>query len=125
MRDLMHLPVWPFILILGYPALTIVVLEFARRLALRAPFVSGILRQVAYVQLPTGGIWLILRVLAELPADDWAVRAAETAFALTGLYLLLRVAQAFRESLEISRAGVAKGRQDLSNPPQATHIHAG
>ena len=69
MRDLMHLPVWPFILILGYPALTIAVLEFARRLAVRAPFASGILRQVAYVLLPTGGIWLILRVLAELPAD--------------------------------------------------------
>jgi len=99
MRDLMHLPVWPFISILGYPALTIVVLELARRLALRAPFVSGILRQVAYVLLPTGGIWLILRVLAELPADDWAVRTAETAFALTGLYLLLRVAQALLMSL--------------------------
>jgi len=95
----MHLPVWPFISILGYPALTIVVLEFARLLAVRAPFASGILRQVAYVLLPTGGIWLILRVLAEVPADDWAVRTAETAFALTGLYLLLRVAQALLMSL--------------------------
>src|SRR5580704_4120748 len=99
MRDLMHLPVWPIILILGYPALAIAVLEFARRLHVRAPFASGILRQVAYVLLPTGGIWLILRVLAELPPDDWAVRTAETAFALTGLYLLLRVAQALLMSL--------------------------
>src|SRR5260370_12292751 len=99
MRDLMHLPVWPIILILGYPALAIAVLEFARRLHVSAPFASGILRQVAYVLLPTGGIWLILRVLAELPADDWAVRTAETAFALTGLYLLLRVAQALLMSL--------------------------
>jgi small-conductance mechanosensitive channel len=99
MRDLMHLPVWPIILILGYPALAIAVLEFARRLDVRAPFASGVLRQVAYVLLPTGGIWLILRVLAELPADDWAVRTAETAFALTGLYLLLRVAQALLMSL--------------------------
>jgi small-conductance mechanosensitive channel/CRP-like cAMP-binding protein len=99
MRDLMHLPVWPIILILGYPALAIAVLEFARRLDVRAPFASGILRQVAYVLLPTGGIWLILRALAELPPDDWAVRTAETAFALTGLYLLLRVAQALLMSL--------------------------
>jgi small-conductance mechanosensitive channel/CRP-like cAMP-binding protein len=99
MRDLMHLPVWPIILILGYPALAIAVLEFARRLDVRAPFASGVLRQVAYVLLPTGGIWLILRVLAELPPDDWAVRTAETAFALTGLYLLLRVAQALLMSL--------------------------
>jgi small-conductance mechanosensitive channel/CRP-like cAMP-binding protein len=99
MRDLMHLPVWPIILVLGYPALAIAVLEFARRLDVRAPFASGVLRQVAYVLLPTGGIWLILRVLAELPADDWAVRTAETAFALTGLYLLLRVAQALLMSL--------------------------
>jgi small-conductance mechanosensitive channel len=95
----MHFLVWPFILILSYPALTIAVLELARRLALRAPFVSGILRQVAYVLLPSGGIWVILSVLAELPPDDWAVRTAETAFALTGLYLLLRVAQASVMSL--------------------------
>jgi hypothetical protein len=74
MRDLIHLPVWPLILILGYPALTIAVLALARRLALDAPFASGILHQVVYVLLPTGGIWLILRVLAELPAQDWAVR---------------------------------------------------
>jgi small-conductance mechanosensitive channel len=93
MHDLLHFPVWPFIVILGYPALTIAALEFARRVAVRAPFVSGIVRQVAYVLLPTGGVWVILRILAELPPDDWAVRAAETVFALTGLYLLLRVAQ--------------------------------
>jgi small-conductance mechanosensitive channel len=95
----MHFLVWPFILILGYPALTIAVLEFARRLALRAPFASGILRQVAYVLLPSGGIWVILSVLAELPPDDWAVRTAETAFALTGLYMVLRVVQASVMSL--------------------------
>jgi small-conductance mechanosensitive channel len=99
MRDLIHLPVWPLILILGYPALTIAVLALARRLAFHAPFASGILHQVVYVLLPTGGIWLILRVLAELPANDWAVRAAETVFALTGCYMLLRVAQALMMSL--------------------------
>src|ERR1700730_5316624 len=90
----MHFLVWPFILILGYPALTIAVLEFARRLALRAPFASGILRQVAYVLLPSGGIWVILSVLAELPPNDWAVCAAETVFALSALHMLLRVALA-------------------------------
>jgi small-conductance mechanosensitive channel/CRP-like cAMP-binding protein len=95
----MNLPVWPLILILGYPALTIAVLELARRLAFRAPFASGILRQAAYVLLPSGGIWLILRVLAERPANDWAVCAAETVFALSGLHMLLRIAQASVMSL--------------------------
>jgi small-conductance mechanosensitive channel/CRP-like cAMP-binding protein len=99
MRDLINLPVWPLILVLGYPALTIAVLELSRRLAFRSPFASGILRQAAYVLLPSGGIWLILRVLAELPASDWVVRVAETVFALTGLYMLLRVAQASVMSL--------------------------
>jgi small-conductance mechanosensitive channel len=94
MRDLMQFPVWPFILILGYPVLALAVLECARHLAARAPFASEILRQVAYVLLPAAALWLILCALAELPADDWAVRTAETAFALTGIYLLLRVAQA-------------------------------
>src|ERR1700737_888311 len=93
MSDLVPWPVWPFILVLAYPALTIAMLEFARRLDARAPSASGILRHVAYVLLPTGAIWLILRVVARLPAHDNAVRLAETAFALTGLYLLLRIAQ--------------------------------
>jgi len=99
MPDLTQLSFWPFVLILGYPVLAIALLEFARHLAGRAPFAAGILRQVSYVLLPTGAIWLILRVLAQLPADNWGVRAAETAFALTGLYLLLRVAQAILMSL--------------------------
>ena len=77
----MNLPVLPLILILGYPALTIAFLALARGLAFRAPFASGILHQVVYLLLPTGGIWLILHFLAELPADDWAVRVAETIFA--------------------------------------------
>jgi small-conductance mechanosensitive channel len=94
MSDLLEFPVWSFILILGYPVVALAVLEFARYLSVRAPFVSGILRQVAYVLLPAGALWLILRAMAGLPADDWAVRTVETAFALTGLYLLLRVAQA-------------------------------
>src|SRR6516225_10056994 len=99
MFDLAHLSVWPFILILGYPALVIAVLEFANRVAGHAPFAAGILRQISYVLLPTGAIWLILRGLAELPADNWGVRTAETAFALTGLYLLLRIAQHMLMSL--------------------------
>jgi small-conductance mechanosensitive channel/CRP-like cAMP-binding protein len=99
MLDLTQLPLWPLVLILGYPVVAIAVLEFARRLATSNPFTSGILRQVAYVLLPTGAIWLILRVLAGFPADNSAVRLAETAFALTGLYLLLHVAQAALTSL--------------------------
>src|SRR5580704_17633408 len=99
MGDLLEFPVWSFILILGYPVVALAVLEFARYLSVRAPFVSGILRQVAYVLLPTGAIWLILRVLGERPAHDWAVRTAATIFALTGLYFLLRVAQGVLTSL--------------------------
>src|SRR6266481_7611089 len=99
MSDLVHWPIWPFILVLGYPAITIAILEFARHLDARAPSASSILRHVAYVLLPTGTLWLILRLLAKLPAHDNAVRLAETAFALTGIYLLLRVAQAALMSL--------------------------
>ena len=99
MSDLMLWPNWPLILVLGYPAFTIAILEFARHLDARAPSASSILRHVAYVLLPTGAIWLILRLLAGFPAHDNAVRLAETAFALTGLYLLLRVAQTVLMSL--------------------------
>ncbi|MBV9672565.1 MAG: mechanosensitive ion channel [Verrucomicrobia bacterium] len=99
MNDLAHLSLWHCILILGYPVLAIAALEFARRFAERAPFVAGVLRQVSYVLLPTGAVWIILRMLAELPAENWGVRMAETAFALTTLYLLLRVAQVILMSL--------------------------
>ena len=58
--------------------------------------------------LPTGVIWLILRRLAELPADNWGVRTAETAFALTGLYVLLRVAQAMLVTLVDDQARAPK-----------------
>src|SRR5260370_33333148 len=95
MRDLMHLPVWPIILILGYPALAIAVLEFARRLAVRAPFASGILRQVAYVLLPTVGIWLIVRVLAEFPAGAWVATTAKPTFCPNGRQLCLSSPQTF------------------------------
>ena len=99
MLNLTDFPLWAFILILGYPVIAIAMLEFARRGACRAPFLSSMLRQMAYVLLPTGAIWLILRVLAGLPVDNWGVRMAETAFALTGLYVLLQAAQGMLMSL--------------------------
>ena len=86
--------VWPLLLIVGYPLAAVAVLEVARGVADRSPFTASVLRQIAYVLLPTAAIWLILRLLAELPPENVAVRVAETAFALTSLYLLLRVAQA-------------------------------
>ena len=85
--------------VLGYPVLALAALEAARALGEQREFASGILRQAAYLLLPAGAIWLILRLLAELPPEDWTVRSAETAFALIGLYLLLRLAQAALETL--------------------------
>jgi len=79
---------------LVYPVLAVASLEIARTMSPERTLVASCLRQLAYLVLPTGAIWLILRILAELPPEDWAVRSAETAFALTGLYLLLRIAQA-------------------------------
>ncbi len=87
------------LVVLGYPVLALAALEAARAVGERRQFASSILRHTAYLLLPTGAVWLILRVLAELPPHDWAVRTAETAFALTGLYLLLRLAQAALMSL--------------------------
>ena len=118
MRDLLQFPVWSFILILGYPVLALAMLEFARHLAVRAPFASGILRQVAYVLLPAGALWLILRAMAERPADDWAVRTAETAFALTGLYLLLRVVQVALMGLMFDEQMRAQLHQTGNSAPQ-------
>lgn len=87
--------VWGFVLILGYPVLVLGAVEASRALGQRdRPMLSGIFGQIAYLLLPAGAIWLILRVLVELPPTDRLVRTAETVFALSGLYLLLRIAQA-------------------------------
>ena len=79
---------------LAYPALAIASLEIARAMSPQRMLAATSLRQLAYLVLPTGAIWLILRILAELPPENWAVRSAETAFALSALYLMLRIAQA-------------------------------
>ena len=55
---------------------------------------SGVLRQVVYGLLPTGAIWLILTRVAGYPPENVAVRVAETGFALTTLYVVLKLVQA-------------------------------
>ena len=82
------------LVVLGYPVLVLAALEAARAMGQTRAFPASVLRQMAFLVLPTGAVWLTSRVLAERPANDWAVRTAETAFALTALYLLLRLAQA-------------------------------
>jgi len=98
MADLLHwLPsdsLDGILLALGYPILVLAALEASRALSgRRTTIAADILRQTAYLLLPTGAIWLILREIAGLPAHDTMVRTAETAFALTGLYLLLGLVQ--------------------------------
>jgi small-conductance mechanosensitive channel len=90
---------WPLLLIVGYPLLAVMLMELARTIGDRSPFTSSILRPVAYVLLPTGTMWLILQALAELPAENDAVRIAETLFSLTALYILLRLVQAALDSV--------------------------
>ena len=92
--DLSAHSVLGILVVLGYPVLALAALEVARALGQGREFASSILGQIAYLVLPTGAIWLILAVLAELPPENWAVRSAETAFALSGLYVALRLAQA-------------------------------
>ena len=101
------------LVVLGYPALVLVALEVARALGRRREFASSILGQIAYLVLPTGGIWLILGALAELPPGNWAVRSAETAFALTSLYVLLRLAQAALMTLIDDRTRAPKLLLDI------------
>ena len=104
---------WGLGLMLGYPILSIILLEASRARGGRNALASDVLRQVGYLLLPTGAIWLILRVLAELPPDNWAVRAAETAFALTGLSLALQLAQALLMNLLDERVSAPKLLLDI------------
>ena len=100
-------------IVVFYPVLAIALLELARHLAARRKIVSELLMQVVDLLLPAGALWLILRRLAELPETDWGVRVAETATALTALYLVLRVAQALLTALMDEDARAPKLLLDL------------
>jgi small-conductance mechanosensitive channel len=90
---------WKLLLVVGYPLSAVAILEIERGLRSRRPLTSSILRQVAYILLPTAAVWLILRFLAGMPVEDVSMRLAKTLFAVTALYLLLRTAQAVLTSL--------------------------
>ena len=111
--DLLGAPLWPVALILGYPLAAVVTLEAARGIDARTPFAAGVLRQTAYVLLPTGAIWLVLRALAGLSPENVAVRVAETAFAVTALYVVLNVAQAITVGLLDEEARAPKLLLDI------------
>jgi small-conductance mechanosensitive channel len=92
--DFLTGPAWPIAFILIYPLFAVLVIEAARGLETRDAFLAGVLRQVVYGLLPTGAIWLILTQVAGYPPENVAVRIAETGFALTALYIVLKVVQA-------------------------------
>jgi len=52
---------------LVYPVLAVASLEIARTMSPERTLVASCLRQLAYLVLPTGAIWLILRILELLP----------------------------------------------------------
>ena len=63
--------------------------------------------------LPAGAVWLILRVLAELPDRNLSVRTAETLFALTALHVLLRLGQSVLMTLIDDQARAPKLLLDI------------
>ena len=85
---------WPFLLIIGYPLLTVAILEMERGFREHQPLLASTLRQIAYLLLPSAAMWLILQILAGLPYDSVLVRLAKTFFWISSLYLALRFAQA-------------------------------
>ena len=97
------------LLAIGYPVAVLALLEAARALGSRRNSIAAdILRHAGYLLLPTGAIWLILRELAGLPANDTLVRSAETAFGLTALYLLLSIGQGVLMSVMDNRTNAPK-----------------
>jgi small-conductance mechanosensitive channel len=85
---------WQLLLIIGYPLLTVAILEVERGFRDRQPLLASTLRQFAYILLPSAAMWLILQILAGVPQDNVAVRLAKTLFWVSSLYLALRFVQA-------------------------------
>ena len=106
--DLLDGPLWPLAFLVVYPIVAVLAIEGARALDGRDPFSAGIVRQVVYGLLPAGAVWLILAGFAGLPPENVVVRTAETAFALTALYLVLKVLQALLAWLIGDEAGAPR-----------------
>ena len=85
---------WQLLLIIGYPLLTVAILEVERGFRESQPLLASTLRQIAYVLLPSAAMWLILQILAGLPHENFAVQLVKTIFWISGLYLTLQFAQA-------------------------------
>lgn len=87
------LQVWAGLVILGFPLLTFLAWEAARRFAETRPQVAGWLRVVQVLLLPVLALWVILRRIAPLPQEGLVGQVADTLVAGVLIYVVLGFVQ--------------------------------
>jgi small-conductance mechanosensitive channel len=77
---------WAAGVILAYPALTLILSEWSRRVPERASPLRDFLNMARFLLLPAAAGWVVINKLAKLPPDGLAVRIIDTAFGVALLF---------------------------------------
>jgi len=101
------------LIVFGVPLATFALAELARACDEARPQTAGFLRLVQNLVLPAAAIWVILRWIAGLDAEDLVVRLADTALAMVLVYAALSGLQLLLFSLGAVAQRVPKLLVDL------------
>ncbi len=79
---------WTLLVVLGFPLLTVVLIEMVRRFGAPDSLMRRPLRVLQNIVLPAGVVWIIVHHLARLPPDGLTVKIVDT---VVGILLLQAV----------------------------------
>jgi small-conductance mechanosensitive channel len=79
---------WAVAVILAYPALTLILSEWSRRVPERGSPLQDFLNMARFLLLPAAAGWVVINKLAKLPPEGLAVRIIDTAFGVALLFTI-------------------------------------
>lgn len=84
---------WTLLVVLGFPLLTVVLIELVRRFGTPESLMRRPLRALQNIVLPAGVVWIIVHHLAQLPPDGLAVKIVDTAVGILLLQAVFTILQ--------------------------------
>ncbi len=84
---------WALLVVLGFPLLTVVLIELARRFALPGSPMRRPLRAVQNIVLPAGVVWILVHQLGHLPSDGLTVKVVDTVVGILLLHAVFTILQ--------------------------------
>ncbi len=84
---------WTLLVVIGFPLLTVVLIELVRRFADAGSVVRRPLRALQNIVLPAGVVWIIVHQLAHLPPDGLTVKIVDTVVGILLLHAVFTILQ--------------------------------